>query len=143
MHIWNGIVKGLPIMYFYHSFEDFLSKYFYYQIRYCKNINFCKFVNLFFQILKLEHKSFPMMYHLSHLDIKHGILRGGGQIDPTSVSWCIPAGIGLNWFVYDPCRFLLFTLRSSIWVVFNNFILLDATYVEVRLVVITIKYFST
>jgi len=25
------------------------------------------------QILKVEHKSFPMMYHLSYLDIKHGI----------------------------------------------------------------------
>ena len=34
------------------------------------------------QILKVEHKSFLMMYHLSYLDIKHGILRGGGQIDP-------------------------------------------------------------
>ena len=28
-----------------------------------------------------------MMYHLSYLDIKHGIQRGGGQIPPPSVSW--------------------------------------------------------
>ena len=34
------------------------------------------------QILKVEHKSFLMMYHLSYLDIKHGYLEGGGQIDP-------------------------------------------------------------
>ena len=31
-------------------------------------------------ILKVEQKSFPMMYHLSYLDIKHGI-KGVGQID--------------------------------------------------------------
>ena len=31
-----------------------------------KIFNFCKFA-------KVEHKSFPMMYHLSYLDIKHGI----------------------------------------------------------------------
>ena len=33
------------------------------------------FANLliFLQILKVEHKSFLMMYHLSYLDIKHGI----------------------------------------------------------------------
>ena len=43
-----------------------------------KNFNFCKFA-IFLQILKVEHKSFPMMYHLSYLDIKHRIQRGGGQ----------------------------------------------------------------
>ena len=39
-----------------------------------------------------KHKSFPMMYHLSYLDIKHGILKKyrGDQIDPS------PAGIGSN-----------------------------------------------
>ena len=39
-----------------------------------------------------------MMYHLSYLDIKHGIQRGG-QIDPPpSISWfsSTPAGIGLK-----------------------------------------------
>ena len=28
--------------------------------------------NWFLQILKVEHKSFPMMYHLSNLDIRNG-----------------------------------------------------------------------
>ena len=62
-----------------------------------KNFNFCKFA-IFLQILKVEDKSFPMMYHLSYLDIKHGIQRRG-QIDPPPrVSWfsSTPAGIGLN-----------------------------------------------
>ena len=30
-------------------------------------------LQIFLQILKVEHKSFLMMYHLSYLDIKHGI----------------------------------------------------------------------
>ena len=38
----------------------------------------------------------------------------------------------LNWFVYDPSWMLhlsefVWALRSSVWVVFNNFLLLDAT----------------
>ena len=38
----------------------------------------------------------------------------------------------LNWFVYDPSRMLhlsefVWTQRSSVWVVFNNFLLIDAT----------------
>ena len=38
----------------------------------------------------------------------------------------------LNWFVYDPSWMLhlsefVWTLRSSVWVVFNNFLLIDAT----------------
>ena len=37
-----------------------------------------------------------------------------------------------NWFVYDPNWMLqlsefVWTLRSSVWVVFNNFLLIDAT----------------
>ena len=47
--------------------------------------------------------SFPMMHYLSYLDIKHGILwgGGGGKIDPPSVSWfsSTPAGIGLILFL--------------------------------------------
>ena len=43
------------------------------------------FANLhFLQILKVEHKSFPMMYHLAYLDIKHGNSRGG------KVKFCPP-----------------------------------------------------
>ena len=51
-------------------------------------------------ILKVEHKSFLMMYHLSYLDIKHGIQRGGVNLTPPSVSWfsSTPAGIGLKRF---------------------------------------------
>ena len=32
-------------------------------------------LQIFLQILKIEHTSFPMMYHLSYLDIKHGIFQ--------------------------------------------------------------------
>ena len=39
---------------------------------FAKKINFCKFAK-FIQILKVEHKSFPMMYNLPNPDIKHGI----------------------------------------------------------------------
>ena len=62
---------------FYH-FWTFFCKHFYFIIGFCKKkFFFCKFA--FFHILKVEHKSFPMMYHLTYLDIKHGI-----QIDPIS-----------------------------------------------------------
>ena len=46
-------------------------------------------MQFFLQILKVEFKSFRMMYHLSFLDIKHGIY---------SVFWfsSTPAGIGLR-----------------------------------------------
>ena len=40
-------------------------------------------LQIFLQILKVEHKSFPMMYHLSYLDIKHWFSS-------------TPAGIGLS-----------------------------------------------
>ena len=57
----------------------------------------------FCQILKVERKSFLMMYHLSYLDIKHGIKFSGGEggkIDPPpNISWfaSTPTGIGLMW----------------------------------------------
>ena len=44
-----------------------------------KNFNFCKFA-IFLQILKVEHKSFPMMYHLSYLT-SNMEFRGWDQID--------------------------------------------------------------
>jgi len=37
---------------------------------------FLQICNFFLQMLKEKHKSFPMMYHLFYLDIKHRILRG-------------------------------------------------------------------
>ena len=48
----------------------------------------CRF---FLQILKVEHKTFPMMYHLLYLDIKNGV-----------VSWfsSTPAGIMLTYKEY-------------------------------------------
>ena len=74
------MVKGFPKMYNF-SFlgKKFFCKHFHYITGFCdKKFKFANFL----QILKVEHKSFPMMYHLSYLDIKHGIKRGGGQIDP-------------------------------------------------------------
>ena len=73
LHIWNGIVKGFSKMYNFSFLEKKFCKHFY-KTGFCdKKFNFCKFAN-FLQILKVEHKSFPMiMYHLSYLDIKHGI----------------------------------------------------------------------
>ena len=45
-----------------------------------------------------------MMYHLSYLDIKHGIQRGGGQSDPPSISWfsSTPAEKGLKKINFIP-----------------------------------------
>ena len=59
--------------------------------------------------------------------------RGRGvKLTPFSVSWfsSTPAEIGLNWFVYDPSWMLhlsefVWKLRSSVLVVFNNFLLID------------------
>ena len=74
LHISNGMVKGFSKMYNLSFFgQIFFCKHFYYKTGFCdKKINFRKFAN-FLQILKVEHKSFLMMYHLSYLDIKHGI----------------------------------------------------------------------
>ena len=43
-------------------------------------------MHFFLQILKVVHKSFPMMYQLSYLDIKHGIQRGGANWPPPSLN---------------------------------------------------------
>ena len=48
---------------------------------FAKKIQFLQICN-FLQILKVEHKSFPMMYLLSYLNIKHGIQRGGVNLTP-------------------------------------------------------------
>ena len=71
LHIWNGMVKGFSKFFIF--WTNFFCKHFYYKTGFCdKKFSFCKFA-IFLQILKVEHKSFPMMYHLSYLDIKHGI----------------------------------------------------------------------
>jgi len=71
-------------------------------------INNSIFANLqmFLQILKVEHKSFPMMYHLSYLDIKH-------KIDPPSISWfsSTPAEIGLNKIQRSEIIYQRFTIK--------------------------------
>ena len=40
---------------------------------FCKKNQLLQICNCL-KILKVEHKSFPMMYHLSYLNIKHGII---------------------------------------------------------------------
>ena len=74
LHIWNCMVKGFSKMYNFSFFWQIIfCTHFYFITGFCdKKFNFCKFA-IFLQILKVEHKSFPMMYHLSYLDIKHGI----------------------------------------------------------------------
>ena len=74
LHTWNGMVKGFSKMYNFLFFgQIFFCKQFYNTAIFCdKKFTFCKFAH-FLQILKVEHKSFLMMYHLSYLDIKHGI----------------------------------------------------------------------
>ena len=94
LHIFNSMVMGFSKM--YNHFLDilFLQAFLLYNwILQTKKIS----LKIFLQILKVDHKSFPMMYHLSYLDIKH-VMQGGG-----SVSWfsSTPAGIGLSslcWF---------------------------------------------
>ena len=52
----------------------------YVQLDFAKKNSIFANLQIILQILKVEHKSFPMMYYLSYLDIKHGIKRGGVQI---------------------------------------------------------------
>ena len=69
------MVKGFSKMYNFSFFGQILfCKHFYYITGFCdKKI---LFLQIFLQILKVEHKSFLMMYH------KTWDLEGGGQIDP-------------------------------------------------------------
>ena len=71
LHIWNDMVKGFSKMYNFLFFgQIYFCKHFYYITGFCdKKFNFCKFANFFAD----SKSSFPMMYHLSYLDIKHGI----------------------------------------------------------------------
>ena len=55
------------------SYKFFFCKHFYYTTGFCdKKFNFCKFAN-FFADSKSRAQGFPIMFHLSYLDIKHGI----------------------------------------------------------------------
>ena len=53
-------------------FGNFFANIFTIILDFAKKKYFLQICN-FLQILKVEHKSIPMMYHLSYLDIKHGI----------------------------------------------------------------------
>ena len=108
------MAKSFSKMYILSFFgQFFFCKHFYFTTGVCKKINFCKFAKLFLPILKVEHKSFHMMYLLSYLDIKHAWdLDGGVKLTIPSVSWfsSTPAGIGLKFIcLYN------FILLSSFW----------------------------
>ena len=69
-------------MYIFSFFDNFLFvNIFILLLDFAKKYYFSQICN-FLQILKVEHKSFQMMYHLSYLDIKYGILSGGGSNCP-------------------------------------------------------------
>ena len=78
------MVKGFSKMYNLSFFGQIIfRKHFYNITGFCdKKFNFCKFSIFFLQILKVKHKSFPVMYHLSYLDIKHGF-RGRVKLTPS------------------------------------------------------------
>ena len=59
----------------------FLDNFFYYITGFCKTNSIFANLQFFLQILKAEHKSFPMMYHLSYWDIQTWDLEGGGSFD--------------------------------------------------------------
>ena len=93
LHIWNGLVNGFLKFIFYQFLGIFFANIFTIKLDFAnKNQNFA----FFLQILKVEHKSFQMIYNLSYLNIKHGIKRGWPP--PQNVSWfsSTMAGLGLT-----------------------------------------------
>ena len=76
---WSRAFQTCIIYHFLDNF--FLQTFLLYNWILQKNSIFAN-SQFFLQILKVEHKSFPMMYYLSYLDIKHGIKRGGGSNSP-------------------------------------------------------------
>jgi len=68
------MVKGFSKMYNFSFFgQIFFANIFTIKLDFAiKNSIFAN-LQICLQILKVEHKSFLMMYHLSYLDIKHGI----------------------------------------------------------------------
>ena len=107
---WSGAFQKCII---FHFLEKFFCKHFYCITGFCdKKFNFCKFAN-FFADSKSRAQGFLMMYHLSYLDIKHEIQRGG-QIAP-SISWfsSTPAGIGLKGPLLIPIFRLVWLVHIS------------------------------
>ena len=66
-HFLNVMVKGFLKMYILSFFGHHFLQYFYFITGFCKKINFFQICKLFFQILKVEHQNFPMMYHFSFM----------------------------------------------------------------------------
>ena len=75
LHIWNGMVKGFSKMYNLSFFgQIFFYKHFYYKTGFCdKKFNFRKFANFFADSKSRAQELSSDVYHLSYLDIKHGI----------------------------------------------------------------------
>ena len=67
---WSRAFQKCIIYHFLDNF--FLQTFLPYITGFCKKSKILANLQIFLQILKVEHKSFPMMYHLSYLDIKHG-----------------------------------------------------------------------
>ena len=68
------MVKGFSKMYNLLFFGKFLfANIFTIKLDFAKKSSIFANLQIFLQIIKVEHKSFPVMYHLSYLDIKQGI----------------------------------------------------------------------
>ena len=98
--------------------DKFFCKHFYYITGFCDKNSIFANLQIFLQILKVEHKSLLMMYHLSYLDIKHGIQRGGKIDPPPSISWfsSTTAGIGLTPYLSILTRPNLQKYGYCVWV---------------------------
>ena len=73
-----SLVKGFLKMYIFHFLDNFFwPTFLLYNWILQKNLSIFANLQIFLQILKEEHKSFPMMYHLSYFDINMGF-RGWG-----------------------------------------------------------------
>ena len=68
------MVKGFSKMYNFSFFRQFVfANIFTIKVDFAIKNSIFSNLQFFLQILKVEHKSFLMMDHLSYLDIKHGI----------------------------------------------------------------------
>ena len=100
--------------------EHFFCKHLNYNTGLCKIFFFAN-LQILLKILKVEHKSFPMIHHLSHLDTKHGIQRWV-KLPPPSVSWFLStlAGIELKKNIYFRRKSYLRASEKDVMTVCNN-----------------------
>ena len=63
------------------KFSHFFLQTFYFKLEFAKERLIFANLQIFLLTLKVEHKSFPMMYNFSYLDIKQWVLEGKGEID--------------------------------------------------------------